>query len=56
MAYLENPEHENQTPLLWNITDQANAATTDYTKRYPYVWGDRLGIVLDKGSNAPVQQ
>lgn len=58
LTYLENPTYDEEDYLLWNMVDQVYAdsiSSSDYAVRHPYVFGDFLGVVLDKSTNAPVQ-
>ncbi|MDD4151024.1 MAG: hypothetical protein PHR68_00190, partial [Candidatus Gracilibacteria bacterium] len=50
-TYLE----ENNTILL-SLLDKTYAGSIDYTNRYLYTVGDKMGIVTDATTKAPIQE
>ena len=54
MAYLENAS--NLTLISYLPTLTVNAATTDYSTRFPAVTGNPIGILIASGSLQPLQQ
>nr|MDD3720606.1 hypothetical protein [Candidatus Gracilibacteria bacterium] len=53
LGFLENESNINEISY---IISKTYAGNIDYEDRYPYMVGDKLGILLEQGTNIPVQE
>jgi len=55
MAFLEEANKDLVVSNTLNLTNQANAGSVDYSKRFPVVYWKKLGILTDT-TNTPLQE